>query len=89
MDALMQNNAEAIVMVAVIKTENFLALILPDSRKRIRSNQRFYFRVYIFDSSCDIIHMCTYQIHAVFFGMSHLIFFLGFNNSMYFYFERA
>ena len=41
-------------------------------------NQFFYFTVYIIDFSCDIIHMCTDEVHTIFLGISHLVSFNGF-----------
>lgn len=55
---------------------------------RIRINHRVYFSVYIIDFSCDAIRMCTYEVHTIFFGISHLISFNGFDNSIFFRFVR-
>ena len=54
---------------------------------RIRRNHIFYHFINIVDFSCDIIHMCANEAHTVFLGISHLISFDGFYNSILFGFE--
>ena len=41
----------------------------------------------IVDFCCDIIHMCADEAHTIFLGISHLISFDGFYNSIFFGFE--